>query len=71
MRSRRRDEVYEVTILGRLGPACLRALGCQDRAHAGDEVIVRAVVTDETDLVELLRRLENLNLQVTGVAEVA
>lgn len=71
MRSRRQDAVYEVTILGHLGPALQHALRSGVNAHAGSELIVRAVVPDRTDLVDLVSILESLDLQVTGVAEVA
>lgn len=64
------DSAYEVTVLGRLGPAMQCALRCDASSHGGTELIVHAVVPEQTDLVDIVNSLLKLDLQVTGVAEI-
>jgi hypothetical protein len=60
--------VYELTVVGALGPVLRRAIEPYVTATVECQTIVRACVADCADLVELVRLLESRGLQITEVA---
>jgi hypothetical protein len=65
---RESGSVYEVTVLGALGPVLRRAIEPCTTAPVECQTIVRACVAGCADLVELVQLLESGGLQIAEVA---
>lgn len=61
--------VYELTIVGALGPAFCHALKPFRAALCEAQTILRAEVPEERDLVDLLGALEARGLEVREIVE--
>jgi hypothetical protein len=65
---RESGSVYEVTVLGALGPVLRRAIEPYATATVECQTIVRACVAGCADLVELVHLLESGGLQIAEIA---
>jgi hypothetical protein len=61
--------VYELTIVGCLGPALRRALEPCAATWSAPQTILRTAVPDSRDLVELLVAIQELGLDIADIAE--
>lgn len=61
---------YEITVLGALGPALRAALEPCRTAPSGISTIARVTYQDDEDLIEVVRVLTALGLEVTNVTHV-
>jgi hypothetical protein len=63
--------VYEITVLGGLGPVLRSALAPCRALAPGYDTIMRVNAHEGEDLLELVRRLESRGLEVANVSLVA
>jgi hypothetical protein len=61
--------VYELTIVGALGPAFCQALKPHRAAPCEAQTIVRAQVPEDRDLVDVLGALEARGVEVADIVE--
>jgi hypothetical protein len=61
--------VYELTIVGCLGPALLRALEPCAAKWSEPQTILRTAVPDGRDLVELLVAIQERGLDIADIVE--
>ncbi len=61
------DAVYEISVVGGLGPVLRAALAPCRTTASGQSTIVRVVRQDGEDLVEMVRELGSAGLEITDV----
>ncbi len=66
-RSRPAPEVYELTIVGNLGPVLQRALEPYAAASRELQTILRASLPESGDLVDLVLKLEAKGLEIANI----
>ena len=66
-RSRPAPEVYELTIVGNLGPVLQRALEPCAAASREPQTILRASLSESGDLVDLVLKLEARGLEIANI----
>jgi len=65
-----RDRVYEITVLGALGPALRDAVKPCRTAPSDVSTIASVTYEDDRDLIEVVRLLAGLGLEITNVTYV-